>query len=166
MPCRRPRPAPPEPGQAAEVPLYVTAWQDYLTVYRDMSGESLHRRGYRSAMHRASLNESAAAGCLLLAGWPEAALSGAPSSRLVSAACSWRCAVWMSVPASALHALTHKKRSLLSTSAAAGCILHAGWPKSCNEASPLESPQCCWFALGEHANIPLALKGLQHHCGA
>ncbi|CAK0784504.1 hypothetical protein CVIRNUC_007708 [Coccomyxa viridis] len=75
--ARRPRPAPPEPGQAAEVPLYVTAWQDYLTVYRDMSGESLHRRGYRSAMHRASLNESAAAGCLLLAGWPEAALSGA-----------------------------------------------------------------------------------------
>ena len=82
MPCRRPRPAPPEPGQAAEVPLYVTAWQDYLTVYRDMSGESLHRRGYRSVMHRASLNEAAAAGCLLLAGWPEAALSGPPSSHL------------------------------------------------------------------------------------
>ena len=84
MPCRRPRPAPPEPGQAAEVPLYVTAWQDYLTVYRDMSGESLHRRGYRSVMHRASLNEAAAAGCLLLAGWPEAALSGQRSSRLAS----------------------------------------------------------------------------------
>ena len=84
MPCRRPRPAPPEPGQAAEVPLYVTAWQDYLTVYRDMSGESLHRRGYRSVMHRASLNEAAAAGCLLLAGWPEAALSGAPSSHLAN----------------------------------------------------------------------------------
>ena len=62
----------------------MTAWQDYLTVYRDMSGESLHRRGYRSVMHRASLNEAAAAGCLLLAGWPEAALSGAHSSRLVS----------------------------------------------------------------------------------
>ena len=58
------------------MPLYVTAWQDYLTVYRDMSGQSLHRRGYRSVMHRASLNEAAAAGCLLLAGWPEAALAG------------------------------------------------------------------------------------------
>ena len=58
------------------MPLYVTAWQDYLTVYRDMSGESLHRRGYRTMMHRASLNEAAAAGCLLLAGWPEAANSG------------------------------------------------------------------------------------------
>ena len=73
---RRPRPAPPEPGQEADLPLYVTAWQDYLTVYRDMSGQSLHRRGYRSVMHRASLNEAAAAGCLLLAGWPEAALTG------------------------------------------------------------------------------------------
>lgn len=39
-------------------------------LYRDMSGESLHRRGYRSAMHRASLNEAAAAGILQLAGWP------------------------------------------------------------------------------------------------
>ena len=58
------------------MPLYVTAWQDYLTVYRDMSGQSLHRRGYRSVMHRASLNEAAAAGCLLLAGWPEAAWAG------------------------------------------------------------------------------------------
>ena len=67
---------PPEADQEADVPLYVTAWQDYMTVYRDMSGQSLHRRGYRSVMHRASLNEAAAAGCLLLAGWPEAALSG------------------------------------------------------------------------------------------
>lgn len=58
------------------MPLYVTAWQDYLTVYRDMSGQSLHRRGYRSVMHRASLNEAAAAGCLLLAGWPDAAMTG------------------------------------------------------------------------------------------
>lgn len=69
---------PPEADQEADVPLYVTAWQDYMTVYRDMSGQSLHRRGYRSVMHRASLNEAAAAGCLLLAGWPEAALSGNP----------------------------------------------------------------------------------------
>ena len=38
-----------------------------------MSGESLHRRGYRDAMHRASLNEAAAAGALQLAGWPQIA---------------------------------------------------------------------------------------------
>jgi 23S rRNA G2445 N2-methylase RlmL len=38
-----------------------------------MSGESLHRRGYRdAAIHRAALNESAAAGVLALAGWTDA----------------------------------------------------------------------------------------------
>lgn len=35
-----------------------------------MAGQSLHQRGYRSAMHRASLNESAAAGLLLSTTWP------------------------------------------------------------------------------------------------
>ncbi len=34
-----------------------------------MAGTSLHRRGYRDAMHRSPLNEAAAAGVLLLAGW-------------------------------------------------------------------------------------------------
>lgn len=47
-----------------------------MTLYRDMSGESLHKRGYRDAMHRATLNESAAAGALMLAGWPERAQQG------------------------------------------------------------------------------------------
>ena len=42
-----------------------------VTLFRDMSGASLHRRGYRQgAMHAAALNESAAAGALALAGWP------------------------------------------------------------------------------------------------
>jgi 23S rRNA G2445 N2-methylase RlmL len=53
------------------VPLYVTLYRDEIIMYRDMSGESLHRRGYRNAMHRASLSESAAAGMLSLAGWPD-----------------------------------------------------------------------------------------------
>ena len=56
-----------------------------MTVYRDMSGESLHRRGYRSVMHRASLNKAAAAGCLLLDGWPEAALQGKRPLQSISA---------------------------------------------------------------------------------
>ena len=48
-----------------------------MCLYADMSGDSLHRRGYRAAMHRASLNEAAAAGILSLAGWSfEAAQSG------------------------------------------------------------------------------------------
>jgi len=41
-----------------------------VTIFRDMSGASLHRRGYRGAMHAAALNEAAAAGVLSLAGWP------------------------------------------------------------------------------------------------
>jgi 23S rRNA G2445 N2-methylase RlmL len=39
----------------------------------------LHKRGYRSAMHAASLRETLAAGCLELAGWGaavDAALAG------------------------------------------------------------------------------------------
>lgn len=42
-----------------------------VTLFRDMSGASLHRRGYRGAMHAAALNEAAAAGVLALAGWPK-----------------------------------------------------------------------------------------------
>lgn len=59
--------------RARLAPVPVARPQDDMLVYRDMSGESLHHRGYRSAMHRASLNEAAAAGILLLAGWPSAA---------------------------------------------------------------------------------------------
>ncbi|PRW59721.1 RNA methylase [Chlorella sorokiniana] len=69
--ARGTKPAPPERGSVADLPLFVTAYHDRLTIYRDMSGDSLHRRGYRQAMHRASLNESAAAGILYLSGWGE-----------------------------------------------------------------------------------------------
>lgn len=68
---------PPPPGRVADMPLFATAFQDRLSIYRDSSGQSLHRRGYRQAMHRASLNEAAAAGCLSLAGWPQLADTGA-----------------------------------------------------------------------------------------
>ncbi len=57
-----------------------------VTIFRDMSGASLHRRGYRGAMHAAALNEAAAAGVLSLAGWPalcreEGAQCAAPDSQ-------------------------------------------------------------------------------------
>lgn len=56
----------------------MTMFQDEVKVYRDVSGTSLHRRGYRAggAIHKAALNEAAAAGVLYLAGWPEAAEQG------------------------------------------------------------------------------------------
>jgi 23S rRNA (guanine2445-N2)-methyltransferase / 23S rRNA (guanine2069-N7)-methyltransferase len=49
-----------------------------LSVSIDLSGESLHRRGYRGAAGEAPLKENVAAGVLLRAGWPELAQSGAP----------------------------------------------------------------------------------------
>lgn len=41
----------------------------HINVLLDSSGGSLHRRGYRSQMHQAPVNEVLAAGLLLLAGW-------------------------------------------------------------------------------------------------
>jgi putative N6-adenine-specific DNA methylase len=54
---------------AADLPLFLHVFKNHATLYRDMSGQSLHKRGYRSAMHRSSLNECVAAGLLLLSGW-------------------------------------------------------------------------------------------------
>ncbi|MCF7914308.1 MAG: bifunctional 23S rRNA (guanine(2069)-N(7))-methyltransferase RlmK/23S rRNA (guanine(2445)-N(2))-methyltransferase RlmL [Spirochaetaceae bacterium] len=45
-------------------------------VYLDLSGESLHRRGYRLSGTQAPLRETSAAGMLLKAGWPEIAAQG------------------------------------------------------------------------------------------
>jgi 23S rRNA (guanine2445-N2)-methyltransferase / 23S rRNA (guanine2069-N7)-methyltransferase len=44
----------------------------------DLSGESLHRRGYRGAGGEAPLKENVAAGVLMRSGWPEMAAQGAP----------------------------------------------------------------------------------------
>lgn len=46
------------------------------TVSLDLSGESLHRRGYRIQSHVAPLKENLAAAILLLAQWPEIAARG------------------------------------------------------------------------------------------
>ncbi len=42
-----------------------------LSIGLDLSGESLHKRGYRTATGRAPLKENLAAGLLALAGWPD-----------------------------------------------------------------------------------------------
>ena len=63
---------PPPPVDAPpDVPLFAALHNDRMRLYRDTSGDSLHRRGYRDAMHVASLNEAAAAGALQLAKWPD-----------------------------------------------------------------------------------------------
>ncbi|HEX3845069.1 MAG TPA: bifunctional 23S rRNA (guanine(2069)-N(7))-methyltransferase RlmK/23S rRNA (guanine(2445)-N(2))-methyltransferase RlmL [Steroidobacteraceae bacterium] len=49
-----------------------------ITLSIDLSGESLHRRGYRGAAGEAPLKENVAAGVLVRAGWPDSAAAGAP----------------------------------------------------------------------------------------
>jgi 23S rRNA (guanine2069-N7)-methyltransferase / 23S rRNA (guanine2445-N2)-methyltransferase len=58
-----------------DVRVHAHAHGTTITVSIDLSGESLHRRGYRGAAGEAPLKENVAAGVLLRAGWD--ALAGA-----------------------------------------------------------------------------------------
>jgi hypothetical protein len=69
----------PPPGQIADLVIFATMFKDTLQLYRDVSGTSLHKRGYRKIIHKAGLNEAAAAGILYLAGWPRVAEEGVHS---------------------------------------------------------------------------------------
>ncbi len=55
----------------ADAPFHVFVEAERITVSYDLSGESLHRRGYRVVQTEAPLKESLAAAILLQAGWPE-----------------------------------------------------------------------------------------------
>lgn len=63
------KPTPPDRASEAELPLFISLYRDKAILYRDTSGSTLHKRGFRDVMHKASLNEGLAAGLLLLAGW-------------------------------------------------------------------------------------------------
>lgn len=54
-----------------EIRVSVRLHKGRLALGLDLSGESLHKRGYRTATGRAPLKENLAAGLLSLAGWPE-----------------------------------------------------------------------------------------------
>lgn len=60
--------------EAPDVLLYVFAADDGMDVSLDLSGGSLHRRGYRLGQQEAPLKENLAAALLLRAGWPDAAV--------------------------------------------------------------------------------------------
>ena len=62
-----------EPG----VRVHAHAHGAQITLSIDLSGESLHRRGYRGAAGEAPLKENVAAGVLVRAGWPALAAAGA-----------------------------------------------------------------------------------------
>lgn len=53
----------------AKIRINVRVFKDMCTVSLDSSGESLHKRGYRTATGPAPLNEVLAAGMILLTGW-------------------------------------------------------------------------------------------------
>jgi putative N6-adenine-specific DNA methylase len=52
-----------------ELPLKLHLRRDRATLYRDLSGASLHKRGYRPIQVKSPLNEATAAGLILLTGW-------------------------------------------------------------------------------------------------
>ncbi|GHE20018.1 bifunctional 23S rRNA (guanine(2069)-N(7))-methyltransferase RlmK/23S rRNA (guanine(2445)-N(2))-methyltransferase RlmL [Halomonas urumqiensis] len=58
--------------------LYAHLHRGRLTVGVDLSGDSLHRRGYRRDVGHAPLKENLAAALLIRAGWPSLAKQGAP----------------------------------------------------------------------------------------
>jgi 23S rRNA (guanine2445-N2)-methyltransferase / 23S rRNA (guanine2069-N7)-methyltransferase len=69
------------PDVARERPsvrVHAHAHGTRITLAIDLSGESLHRRGYRSEAGDAPLKENVAAGALVRAGWPQLAQAGAP----------------------------------------------------------------------------------------
>lgn len=58
-----------------DVAITVRLARDVATVYLDLSGEPLHRRGYRTEVTEATLKETLAAAILWISGWtPEQAL--------------------------------------------------------------------------------------------
>jgi 23S rRNA (guanine2445-N2)-methyltransferase / 23S rRNA (guanine2069-N7)-methyltransferase len=59
------------------VRVHAHANRSKISLSLDLSGESLHRRGYRGAGGEAPLKENVAAGVLMRAGWPELAAAGA-----------------------------------------------------------------------------------------
>ena len=61
---------------APDVRVNVHVERDRASVAIDLSGESLHRRGYRQDQGPAPLKENLAAGLLLRAGWREIAATG------------------------------------------------------------------------------------------
>lgn len=52
-----------------DLPINVHISDLDVTILLDVSGFSLHQRGYRTSEHRAPLNEALAAGILMLSGW-------------------------------------------------------------------------------------------------
>ncbi len=55
-----------------DLPLKLVLRKDVLTLYRNLSGDSLHKRGWRPVQVKSPLNEATAAGILIASGWDRA----------------------------------------------------------------------------------------------
>ena len=55
--------------ESPNIRLVIHLAKDKATMSLDSSGDSLHKRGYRTGHHKAPLNEVLAAGMVLLSGW-------------------------------------------------------------------------------------------------
>tara|TARA_B110000263_G_scaffold50305_1_gene42056 strand:- start:12751 stop:13887 length:1137 start_codon:yes stop_codon:yes gene_type:complete len=55
--------------ESPDLSLYVIILENNITIYINTSGIPLFKRGYRAKIHRAGLNESLAAGLVLLSNW-------------------------------------------------------------------------------------------------
>lgn len=55
--------------ESPELPIKLHLAQDAATLYVELSGQSLHKRGYREIQVKSPLNEATAAGLLLMTGW-------------------------------------------------------------------------------------------------
>lgn len=64
--------------QQPDLRIHVLLHDRQATVSLDLSGDSLHRRGYREATVIAPLKETLAAALLLKSGWPNIAAAGGP----------------------------------------------------------------------------------------
>ena len=57
------------PEDGASYPVRVSIYKDIVTVSLDVSGESLHKRGYRKMVSKAPIEETLAAGLIKLTPW-------------------------------------------------------------------------------------------------
>ena len=69
-----------------DVRVHAHAHGTHVTLSIDLSGESLHRRGYRTGAGEAPLKENVAAGVLLRAGW-ESLVQLAPAAQFLDPLC-------------------------------------------------------------------------------
>lgn len=72
------QPRPDVDTREPDLRLYAHLHRGRLTLGVDLSGDSLHRRGYRRDVGHAPLKENLAAALLVRAGWPAMAREGAP----------------------------------------------------------------------------------------